>query len=367
MLFADDNRVVMTLDAGGTNFVFSAIQGNQEIVKPVTLPSHADDLNSCLKTIIQGFEQIKTACPRAPVAISFAFPGPADYKNGIIGDLPNLSAFRGGVALGPMLENQFKLPVFINNDGNLFGLGESMAGFLPYVNDLLGKTQKRYKNLIGVTLGTGFGGSIICDGKMLIGDNSCSGEIWLLRNKKYSDSFIEESVSIRAIKRGYALHSGMNIDETPEPKDIYAIARGKKAGNKAAALAAFGEFAEMTGDALANVATLVDGLVVIGGGLAGAADLFLPLVVKEMNKPMERLDDGTVPRLETRCYNLEDSEQRQKFIQVSPKTIAIPGSGKRLQYDPHQRIGVGLSRLGTSRAIAIGAYSFALTTLNGCG
>ena len=40
--------------------------------------------------------------PRPPVAISFAFPGPADYPAGIIGDLANLPAFRGGVALGPM-------------------------------------------------------------------------------------------------------------------------------------------------------------------------------------------------------------------------------------------------------------------------
>ena len=47
-----------------------------------------------------------------PVAISFAFPGPADYPNGIIGNLPNLTAFRGGVALGPMLEEKFQLPVF---------------------------------------------------------------------------------------------------------------------------------------------------------------------------------------------------------------------------------------------------------------
>ena len=36
-----------------------------------------------------------------PVAISFAFPGPADYEHGVIGDLPNFPAFCGGVALGP--------------------------------------------------------------------------------------------------------------------------------------------------------------------------------------------------------------------------------------------------------------------------
>ncbi len=35
MMYTNDNRIVMTLDAGGTNFVFSAIQGGKEIADPV--------------------------------------------------------------------------------------------------------------------------------------------------------------------------------------------------------------------------------------------------------------------------------------------------------------------------------------------
>ena len=43
----------------------------------------------------------------------------------------------------------------------------------------------------------------------------------------------------------------------------------------------------------------------------------------------------------------------------------MPGSRKKVQYDPLQRIGVGMSRLGTSEAVAIGAYAFALRKLDG--
>ncbi|MCI0513791.1 ROK family protein, partial [candidate division KSB1 bacterium] len=50
MKYAHDLRIVMTLDAGGTNFVFSAIQGNQEIISPLTLPSQSHNLDLCLKT-----------------------------------------------------------------------------------------------------------------------------------------------------------------------------------------------------------------------------------------------------------------------------------------------------------------------------
>ena len=44
MSYASDPRVVLTLDAGGTNFVFSAVQGEREVVEPITLPSQAHDL-----------------------------------------------------------------------------------------------------------------------------------------------------------------------------------------------------------------------------------------------------------------------------------------------------------------------------------
>ena len=43
-MYQFDKRIVMTLDAGGTNFVFSAIQSNEEIVEPIVLPSNGDNL-----------------------------------------------------------------------------------------------------------------------------------------------------------------------------------------------------------------------------------------------------------------------------------------------------------------------------------
>ena len=106
-MYKFDKRIVMTLDAGGTNFVFTAMQANEEIVSPVCLPSNADNLAKCLGVLVEGFTKVKEALSENPVAISFAFPGPADYANGVIGDLPNLKAFRGGVALGPFLEYKF--------------------------------------------------------------------------------------------------------------------------------------------------------------------------------------------------------------------------------------------------------------------
>ena len=131
----------MTLDAGGTNLVFSAIRGGEEIVAPVVCPTVADDLEACLQRIASGFEQVRRLLSEPSAAISFAFPGPADYRAGVIGDLPNFPAFRGGVALGPFLEHRFGIPVFINNDGNLFAYGEALSGVLPAVNARLAAAE----------------------------------------------------------------------------------------------------------------------------------------------------------------------------------------------------------------------------------
>ena len=127
--YVSDKRVVLTLDAGGTNMVFGAMQGAEFIVEPITLPSNSDNLDLCLKTMAEGFQMVWDRLAEDPVAISFAFPGPADYPNGIIGGyLPNFPSFRDGVALGPFLEEKFGIPVFINNDGDLFAYGEALCG-----------------------------------------------------------------------------------------------------------------------------------------------------------------------------------------------------------------------------------------------
>lgn len=112
--------------------VFGAVQAGEYVVEPIILPANAHDLDLCLKTMVDGFKAVREKLNRQPVAISFAFPGPADYPNGIIGGyLPNFPSFRDGVALGPYLRKKFGIPVYINNDGDLFAYGEALGGILP--------------------------------------------------------------------------------------------------------------------------------------------------------------------------------------------------------------------------------------------
>ncbi|MBK8946856.1 MAG: ROK family protein [Ignavibacteriae bacterium] len=366
MNFENDKRLVMTLDAGGTNLVFTAIQGNKQILDEIKYPSQPTDLEKMLSTLVEGFNEVKSKLKEEPVAISFAFPGPADYPNGIIGDLPNLPAFRGGVALGPFLQNKFSIPVFINNDGDLYAYGEAIFGFLPEINKKLKEagSPKQYKNLFGLTLGTGFGAGIVRDGELFTGDNSGAAEIWLMRNKLSPKLNIEEHGSIRGIKKVYADIVGISPIESPEPKILFEIANGVKEGNKEAAITAFKTMAEAVGDSISNAITLIDGLIVIGGGLSGASDLFMPHLVNEMNSNFIREDGSEFRRLTQKIYNLESENELANFLKGSTKELEIIGSDKKIKYDPETRIGVGISKIGTSLAISLGAYAFAINQLN---
>lgn len=361
----EDRRVVMTLDAGGTNFVFSAMQAGQEIVEPITLPSMAHDLSLCLANLRNGFHAVRSNLLEAPVAISFAFPGPTDYPNGVVGDLGNLPAFRGGVAVGPMLSLEFGIPVFMNNDGDLYAFGEAIAGYLPWVNDQLEKSgsPKRFKNLVGFTLGTGFGGGIVADGRLYLGDNSAASEVWLLSQRYNQCCNIEENISIRAVKRAYAELTGVAFENAPTPKDIYDIGVGMAEGDRDAAIEAFRRMGQALGDALCNVLTVVDGIAVIGGGVSGARSLFVPAMLEEMRSSYTSPGGSTYPRLAQKIFYLDDANELAVFCKGDVREVEVPHSKHRITYDPMARVGIGFSQIGTSRAISIGAYAYALSML----
>jgi glucokinase len=225
-------------------------------------------------------------------------------------------------------------------------------------------SAKRYENLFGITLGTGFGGGIVRKGELFLGDNGAAAEIWCSRGKLHPRAFVEEGASIRAVQRVYAAHCQTKHAEPPSPKQIYEFAQGAAGGDRSAALLAFQELGETVGDALANAMTLIDGLVVIGGGLSGAAALFLPRLIEEMNGGLENLAGGRIPRMEFKAFNLEDPQELAAFVKGDARMITVPGTDKKMIYDPLKRIGVGVSRLGTSRAVSLGAYAFALHRLD---
>ena len=259
----------------------------------------------------------------------------------------------------------FGIPVFINNDGNLYAYGEALCGFLPEINEKLHSngSRRQYRNLLGITFGTGFGAGVVIDGRLLTGDNGCGGDVWCMQNALHPDMIAEEGVSIRAVKRIYEGLSGGSAAHL-NPKDIYDIADGIRPGNREAAVETFMQFGRTAGNAIAHALDIVDGLVVIGGGVSGAAKYIFPGIIAEMRSSLSTFAGASFPRLQSEVYDLTDPSQLAAFLNEGPQEVTLPFSDEKVPYFRDKRIGIGLSSVGASEAIAAGAYAYALSRLD---
>lgn len=355
---ASEKPLVLTLDAGGTNFSFAALRDGQRVAGPYVLPAEANDLKRSLANLNAGFEHVAAEAGGGAAAISFAFPGPADYANGVIYNIGNLPAYADGVPLGDLLSERFGVPVLINNDGDLFALGEAAFGRLPEINARLEQagSERRYRNLIGLTLGTGFGGGIVIDGKLLRGDNGISGEVWLLRHGFRPDVNAEEGISIRAVTRAYAASANDPEASARSPRDIAKIATDELAGDTGAAREAYAQMGRALGDAIANLVTVLDGVVVIGGGLSQAHRLYMPALLEVVGGAFSD-EPGAQRRLVQVVYNLECDIEAAAFYAPDRQST----DGKRAPRQP--RSAVAVSKLGANEAVAYGAYALAMQAL----
>ena len=118
-------------------------------------------------------------------------------------------------------------------------------------------------------------------------------------------------------------------------------------------------------DTLPTAVTLMDGLVVLGGGLTAAAKYFMPALLEEMRGKIRTLSGDELGRLQMEVFNLDEPEQFARFAAGASRRLKVYGTEDTVIYDPMKRTGVAVSKLGASKAISVGAYNFALSQLDG--
>lgn len=157
------------VDLGGTNIAVGVINDENKIIgiskRKTNTPRPAkeifDDINLCIADAVADaglkIENIES--------IGIGTPGSVDHETGVILYANNLD-FNHVSAVEYIHEKFPDTKVYIDNDANCAALGEALAG--------CGKGKKSF---IAVTLGTGVGGGIVLDGKLLVGCNDAGGEI----------------------------------------------------------------------------------------------------------------------------------------------------------------------------------------------
>lgn len=214
--------------------------------------------------------------------IGIGVPGPVK-SNGVVNRCVNLGW--GVVSVAEELGNQTGLAVKVGNDANVAALGEMWQG-----------GAKGCKDVIMVTLGTGVGGGIIVDGKVVAGFNGAGGEIGhiTVNNDEIEacncgqygclEQYTSATGIVRLAKRKLAKTSDQTTlrnFENLTAKDIFDEA---KAGDEIA-IGLVDEVCEILGSTLSNMACVVNPeVIVIGGGVSKAGDILTENIKKHFEE-----------------------------------------------------------------------------------
>ena len=115
---------------------------------------------------------------------------------------------------------------------------------------------------------------------------------------------------------------------------------------------------------MATAVTLTDSLIVIGGGLTGAAKYIMPSLLKQLRSDIHTINGEQLQRVQMKVFDLDNEQEFEMFAKGEARELKVYGSDKTVTYDPMKRTGVCISKLGASKAISIGAYTYALSQLD---
>ncbi len=170
--------------------------------------------------------------------IGIGVPSLVDVEQGIVYRVEKIPSWRE-VHLKEILENQFQVPVYVNNDANCFVIGEHYFG-----------KAKNHENAVGLILGAGVGAGIIFKGHLYSGSNCGAGEFGAIpyRNHDYehylSEGYFEEKYGVQA--------------------DIL-FSRAKK--DDKIALAIYEQYGHDLGNAIKTILFSVDPEIIVLGGI----------------------------------------------------------------------------------------------------
>ena len=275
-------QYIFGVDIGGTTVKMGLFSTEGELLDKWEITTRTDDggayiLSDIAKSVEEKMAE-KSITKNDIKGIGLCVPGPV-RDDGVVNKCVNLGW--GVFNAAEELENITGLPVTVGNDANMAALGEYWQG-----------GGKGYKSIVMVTLGTGVGGGIILDGKILSGTNGAGGEIGHITIDPEEQDYcncgkrgcLEQYASATGIVRlaNRALAESDKPSSLREVKYISAkeIFDAAKAGD-GLAIDLVEEFGKRLGFALASVACVVDPeAFVIGGGVSKAGQIILDAVAK---------------------------------------------------------------------------------------
>lgn len=291
-------KFAVGVDLGGTYIKFGLVSSDGKIVSKSFLESKAEKgPDAVIKQIKKGVSALLELSSSKIVGIGIGAPGVISVKKGTVENPPNLPGW-GKVHLGRIIQKEFEIDTYVENDANAAAIGEMIFG-----------AGKKLNSFVMITLGTGVGGGIIFERKLFRGETGAAGEIGHLSIdfngarcncgslgciEAYSgNNYIihdvlkdyeseKSSLVFKIIENNLDLLTPKVISQAAEQNDIYAINVINNLGTR-------------IGYAMASVANLLDlTTIIVGGGVAGFGSRLLQAIENGMR---ERVLQSLKPRV----------------------------------------------------------------------
>ena len=274
------NEQVLAVDIGGTKITAALVSSDGRVGQELTEPTGQSGPEEGIQQIINLCHKVMQGQSDQITAIGIGIPAVLEHGTDLVIWAPNIKAWRQ-VALRPVLENTFGVPVSIEYDGHTAVLGEWWAG-----------AGRGTQTFVSVIIGTGVGGGIIANGKLLRGYSRVAGAAgWfamtnndrLLDNERvhnigHWESLVAGPGIAHRAQAGLAAFPTSELHQTASSimsEDVFLAAKhGDTYAKKI-----IRETAQIIGLGLANIVSLMNPeRIVLGGGVGSQSEQLLPTV-----------------------------------------------------------------------------------------
>jgi glucokinase len=262
------------VDLGGTNLRAAAIEGSGRLLEKIAGSTDlSEGPDAVVREIVSSVKALKRRFSTDNlVGVGIGSAGFIDMEKGVITDSPNLPVFEN-YPLRDAIAEGLGLPVILENDANAAALGEKWMG-----------AGREYSDLILLTLGTGVGGGIIVNGRILHGFVGMAAEVGHITVNPSgnpcgcgNNGCLEKHASATAVTTMAKL-VGLG-DLTSE--GVYQLARS---GDEKARFV-FEIMGRNLGIGLATLVNIFNfPLYLLSGGVLPAWDFFAPAMLSEMRR-----------------------------------------------------------------------------------
>lgn len=270
------------VDVGGTTVKLGFFDTEGNLLEKWEIPTRTEDngkeiLPDIAASILDKIKEREVDRTEI-IGVGIGTPGPVDGE-GTVYNAVNLGW--GTFSVKNVLQSLLNIPVEAGNDANVAALGEMWKG-----------GGQGHKNLVAVTLGTGVGGGIIVNGKILSGATGAAGEIGHIHvmdgeeeacncgNHGCLEQYTSATGIVRLAKRRLAADDKPSVLRTYENFSAKTVWDAVKNGD-GLAIEVAEQFGEILGKALADIAGVVNTeIFVIGGGVSKAGPILLDYIQK---------------------------------------------------------------------------------------